>query len=258
MSSGRTKGVAGIQEADDHLIPPLALGGFVASEARSAEDLGLWFDLRCRSFRGGAVSDRDRFDDLARVVLVRDRTRAIAAGFRLFIHPDSAAAQQGYTGQFYDFAALSPDCMPSVEFGRVCLADRGKASTLVRLILAVLTHVVDASGAGLLFGAASFAGADVAAHAGGLTWLRENHLGPEDHCPRTFRPVSVPDAAADADAVPALLRAYLSSGAFVGPGAVADPDLDTLHVFTALAPRLVPEARARVLRALAQQAQQRS
>jgi L-ornithine Nalpha-acyltransferase len=51
--------------------------------------------------------------------------------------------------------------------------------------------------------------------------------------------------------MPPLLRTYLAMGGWVGDHAVVDRELGTLHVFTALEIRAIPEARARLLRGLA-------
>jgi L-ornithine Nalpha-acyltransferase len=52
--------------------------------------------------------------------------------------------------------------------------------------------------------------------------------------------------------MPPLLRSYLAMGGWVSDHAVVDRDLNTLHVFTGLEIRAIPEARARrLLRAVA-------
>jgi putative hemolysin len=49
--------------------------------------------------------------------------------------------------------------------------------------------------------------------------------------------------------MPPLLRSYLAMGGWVSDHAVVDTDLGTLHVFTGLEIRRVPQARALTLRA---------
>jgi putative hemolysin len=50
--------------------------------------------------------------------------------------------------------------------------------------------------------------------------------------------------------MPPLLRSYLMMGGWVSDHAVVDRDLNTLHVFTGLEIRAIPEDRARLLRAV--------
>ncbi len=51
--------------------------------------------------------------------------------------------------------------------------------------------------------------------------------------------------------MPPLLRSYQLMGGWVSDHAVVDTDLDTLHVFTGLEVRAIPESRARALRLVA-------
>jgi putative hemolysin len=238
----------------DRPIAPLHLGGLVAREAMTAREVSDWQELRSRQYRGGAATDRDRFDDRARAIVIHDGAGAIAGGLRVFLHETAQAAAAGYVGQHFRLSGLDPAPEATVEFGRVCISDPVRAPVVLRLVLALLTHLVDTAGADLLFGVSSLVGADPRRHAGAIAWLRQSHLAPRGRCPSAFDPVQVPAARAAPDGVPALLRAYLSSGAFVGSDVVADRDLDTLLVFTALDPGRVAAARAARLRALAAQA----
>mgnify|MGYP006206379873 CR=1 FL=1 len=52
-------------------------------------------------------------------------------------------------------------------------------------------------------------------------------------------------------AMPPLLKTYLLMGGWVSDHAVVDRDLNTLHVFTGLEIRAIPEGRARALRMVA-------
>ena len=61
----------------------------------------------------------------------------------------------------------------------------------------------------------------------------------------------VVDRRASLAGLPPLLRTYLGMGGWVSDHAVADRDLDTLHVFTCVEVDRVPAARAASLRAVA-------
>ena len=63
----------------------------------------------------------------------------------------------------------------------------------------------------------------------------------------------VGDRKAGLAGLPPLLRTYLGMGGWVSDHAVADRELDTLHVFTCVEVDRVPAARAASLRAVAGQ-----
>ncbi len=231
----------------------MRLGGYVASGLRGEDDRRDWMALRRRLFRGDRAGDEDQYDETARVVLIRRAGRGAEAvgGFRLTLFPDGGAAGAGYSAQFYDLGPLARIRRPVAELGRLCLVPGADGPDLFRLVLAALARFTGEHRLALLFGAASFAGADAARHAPALAWLTAHAHGPEGLRPLARAAAPVPVAAPDPGGLPAVLRFYLNAGAWVGTGAVADPALDTLHVFTALEPDRVPPARARALRALA-------
>jgi putative hemolysin len=91
----------------------------------------------------------------------------------------------------------------------------------------------------VLFGAASFHGTDVAALAQPLSYLYHHHLAPPEMRVRALPPhrqdmnlvgPSMLDRRAAMAATPALIKAYLRLGGFVGDGAYIDRDFNTTDV----------------------------
>ena len=91
----------------------------------------------------------------------------------------------------------------------------------------------------LMFGTASFPGTDVAALAQPLSYLWQNHLAPEGlraHALQPGRaemdvlPAGQVDRRAAMQATPALIKAYLRLGGFVGDGAFVDRAFNTTDV----------------------------
>ncbi len=91
----------------------------------------------------------------------------------------------------------------------------------------------------LLFGVASFHGTDPAPIAQALSYLHHNHLAPEDirvrALPEAFLPMDIlprdaVDRATALAQLPALIKAYLRLGGFVGEGAFIDRDFNTIDV----------------------------
>lgn len=216
--------------------------------------------LRAAQFRGGQGSDLDRFDPHCQHLLIRDLydgTPCAAARLRLLADPASIAAS--YTAQFYDLGTLASTRLRMLEIGRICIAwQRRGDPDILRALLAGLTQRAMAQRVQMLVGCASFAGASVARHAGALRHLAANHIGPEPLRPRRRDACATVDLARVASTdppgprgIPPLLRMYLGMGGWVSDHAVRDPDLDTLHVFTAVETGRIPPARRRVLQALA-------
>lgn len=224
----------------------LVAGPYVARRVEDSDGLQACLALRRAVFRKGAADDRDRFDDLARHVLLTDRRDGAAvACFRYRVHRSGDLAQ-GYTAQFYDLAPLARHAGPMADLGRVAVAPGRGNPDLLRLLLAALTWVALSEKVRMIFSCSSLPGADVVRHAPTLAWLQTHHALPRAVTARRAAPR--PDGVSpDGRAVPPLLRSYLAMGARVGPDPVADPALDTVHVFTALDLAGVPAHRARSL-----------
>ena len=102
-----------------------------------------------------------------------------------------------------------------------------------------LAEYVLERGIEVLFGVASFHGTDVDALAEPLSWLGHHHLAPPDMRVRALPPgraelIRIPaerlDRGAAMAAMPALIKAYLRLGGFVGDGAWIDHEFNTTDV----------------------------
>ncbi|RMD48270.1 MAG: ornithine-acyl-ACP acyltransferase [Alphaproteobacteria bacterium] len=243
-------------------VPPLAVEGLTlriaagTAEQREAEALAAaHFGPEAEPAPG------------ARWLLARDGAGRPCGCCRLWLWP--APPARGYSARFHDLAPLAAGGGPLLEIGRLTAQGAGaRRLAVLRALTLGLTSAVVASGARVLFGCASLPGADPARHRPALHLLAARHLGPAER-----RPVPRPGAAFDftvafagagapepgaARALPPLLRAYLGLGAWVGPGAVIDRALDTLHVLTVLEVARVPPDRARALIRAARAAEARA
>lgn len=260
MTGGRDQDMlrdAGIERAEWGFT----LGVLHVGLAHGAADMGAVQRLRDTRFRGApGVSDMDRFDPLCRHLLIRKTAdHEVLAAARLRVLQGGGAIRDSYTAQFYDLGELGRSNRRCMEIGRICIdAAHVHDPDLLRALLAGLTRLALESGSELLIGCASFRGADPARHAGALKYLAANHIGPALLRPAraATQVLDLPDAGGSAEMtglrqVPALLRLYLGLGGWVSDHAVIDPELDTLHVFTAVEAALIPPARLRALRLLA-------
>lgn len=158
---------------------------------------------------------------------------------------DSKAAEIGgfYSAGEYDLNALENSGRRLLELGRSCVAPEYRGGTALFQLWAGLAKYVLDGGFDVLFGTASFFGADPQEHAAALSFLHHRHLAPENlrarALPAHFQPM---DLIADAEidrraamkAMPALIKAYLRMGGTVAEGAFVDTAFNTVDVLLIL------------------------
>ena len=235
----------------------LRKGRYLARFASGAADLAAAQALRAKAFSRDQP-DGDRFDPLCDHVLIQTQENALPlCCFRLMPLKSGRDLGQSYSAQFYDLDALQSFGGAMLELGRFCVRPGLFDADILRLAFAMVTQVVDARDARLLFGCSSFAGTDPSAHADAFGLLQRDHLAPAEWAPVAKARETVPLIARDFErdtalrAMPPLLRSYLSMGGWVSDHAVVDRDLNTLHVFTGVQISAIPSARAETLRAVA-------
>lgn len=218
---------------------------------------------RLRGLRFGPAgqrsADRDRFDPFCTHLMVESAAGELLATARLRLVNGQAGFQSCYTAQFYDLAPLAHGFARGLEIGRLCLApDAVAAADALRLLLAGIARIGQAGAVEVLFGCASFHGADVTRHAPALAWLGARHPAPVAlrAAVRAAATVTLdtlgPANPDGARGVPPLLRMYLGLGGFVSDHAVIDTVLDTLHVLIAVPTAQIPIARLHRLEGLGQ------
>ena len=189
--------------------------------------------------------ERDAFDpyfdhllllDEARRGDIYDRTVGV---YRLLRDEQAAQAGQFYSEDEYDLSVLRDSGRRLLELGRSCLDADYRGGAAMFHLWNGLAEYVAGHGIEVLFGVASFHGTDVDALAQPLSLLHARHLAPEPLrvCaqPSHFQRMDlVPPDRIDRRAamlqVPALIKAYLRLGGFVGDGAFVDHDFNTTDV----------------------------
>ena len=247
----------------------LGKGHLLAREAATAADLQAAQRLRWLAFMGkrgaiddGGATDADDYDADCRHVLIEDhRTGQLLATYRYLHLPSGAEIGRSYSARHYDLSRLRDFPGPMVEMGRFCVHPEHGDPDILRLAWGAMTRHVDEYGVRLLFGCSSFAGTDTQGYADAFAMLRARHLAPRRWLPRVKAPKIFPFARAlrrltpdprRAQAeLPPLLRTYLVMGGWVSDHAVVDEQMNTLHVFTGLEIAAIPQARQRLLRAVA-------
>ncbi|MFN5999417.1 MAG: GNAT family N-acetyltransferase [Paracoccaceae bacterium] len=189
--------------------------------------------------------ERDAFDEhFDHLVLVDRRIDPeslahVIGAYRVLPSDRRDAAGRFYSETEFDLTPLLASGRKLLELGRSCVhADHRGGTAMFHLWNGLAEYVLD-RGIEVLFGAASFHGTDVAALAQSLSYLHHHHLAPPEMRVRALPPhrqemnlipVANLDRRAAMVATPALIKAYLRLGGFVGDGAWIDRDFNTTDV----------------------------
>jgi len=189
--------------------------------------------------------ERDAFDPHFDHLILVDRRvdpaglNHVIGAYRILPGDRRAAAGRFYSETEFDIAPLLASGRKLLELGRSCVqADHRGGTAMFHLWNGLAEYVLD-RGIEILFGAASFHGTDIARLAEPLSWLHHHHLAPPE-----MRVRALPSQRQEMDLIPrdrldrktalaeipALIKAYLRLGGFVGDGAWIDRDFNTTDV----------------------------
>lgn len=237
----------GVKTEDAHLELRLA---------RDARDLRAAQRLRYRVFveeLGGdgplvdhaARLEIDAFDPLFDHLILTDRRRDpatlddVVGVYRLLRSDRLGPQDRFYSEGEYDLTALRASGRRLLELGRSCVDPDHRGGSAMYILWNGLADYVLDHGIEVLFGVASFHGTDVQALAQPLAWLYHHHLAPpalrvrargEARVDMNLLPPQALDRKAAMLATPALIKAYLRLGGFVGDGAWVDRAFNTTDV----------------------------
>ncbi len=249
-----------MQIDDSHFEIALAADGSEVREAQRlryavfVDELGGDGDLVDHANR----LETDRFDPHFDHLLLRDRRREagdrVVGVYRLMRAEQAAVAGQFYSEGEYDLGALRRSGRRLLELGRSCLHPDYRGGTAMMHLWNGLADYIARHRIEVMFGVASFHGTDAAQIAAPLSLLHHRHLAPAD-----VRPVArtegfqrmdlIAEAALDRPAAiratPALIKAYLRLGGFVGQGAFVDRPFNCIDVCLVMdIARMSPKHRA--------------
>ena len=189
--------------------------------------------------------ERDEFDPVFDHLILIDLRRDPAAlddvvgVYRLLPGDKASDGMHFYSEREYDLSALKTSGRRLLELGRSCVHPDYRGSAAMFHLWNGLADYVAEHGIEVLFGVASFHGIDVAALAQPLAYLHHNHLAPEGLRVRArseqfqamdLLPLHQLDRKLAMSGTPALIKAYLRLGGFVGEGAWIDRAFNTLDV----------------------------
>ncbi len=218
-----------LAQTDDHVRQAQALRYAVFVEELGAD--GPLVDHKTRL-------EKDVFDAHAEQLLLLDLARAdgdqVVGVYRVMDDAGARGAGRYYSADEFDLSVLTGSGRRLLELGRSCLHKDYRGSAGVLHLWQGLAEIVRARHIDVLFGVASFHGTDLEAISPSLALLHQDHLAPEDIRVRSTAysemegPVA--DRAAAMKQVPALIKAYLRLGGFVGDGAFVDVAFNTTDV----------------------------
>lgn len=189
--------------------------------------------------------EKDAYDEVfEHLLLIDDRRRAsgldhVVGVYRLLTSERMALIGRYYSEDEFDLSPLKASGRKLVELGRSCVHPdyRGGASML--LLWNGLADFVLERGIEVMFGAASFHGTDPAPLAQSLSYLHHNHLAPPALRVRARGENRQETALIEKSdllrqtalaSIPALIKAYLRLGGYVGDGAYVDRAFNTIDV----------------------------
>jgi len=187
--------------------------------------------------------ERDRFDPHLDHLLLLDRNREAAERvvgvYRLLRGEVAERIGQFYSEDEYDLRVLRENGRRLLELGRSCVHADYRGGPAMYELWAGLVDYVSRHNIEILFGVASFHGTDIDSLAEPLSYLHHRYLAPPDlrvevrsesaQPMNRLRPEAI-DRRAAMLAMPALIKAYLRLGGYVGQGAWIDHAFNTTDV----------------------------
>jgi len=188
--------------------------------------------------------DRDAFDAVSDHLLVVDHEigpgpEGVVGTYRMIQQSGADAVGGFYSAHEYDIERITSFPGQILELGRSCVDAKYRGRAVMQLLWRGIAAYVFHFQIDLLFGCASLAGTDPDALATELTYLYGHHLAPPAlrPCARAERYVDMRrldpaliDPRRANQMLPPLIKGYLRVGAFVGDGAVVDPQFNTTDV----------------------------
>ncbi|QBE62054.1 GNAT family N-acetyltransferase [Pseudoduganella lutea] len=213
------------------------------SIATTAEELREAQRLRYRVFIEGmnltALArpdglDCDEFDEHCDHLLVRDTsTLQVVGTYRVLAPAGARRLGRFYSEGEFDVGRLNPLRGRIIEAGRACIHPDYRGGSVIMLLWAALGEYMRRQGCDYLAGCASISLADGGHNAVAVfRQLRETHMAPAEYrvTPHLPFPHTKIEPAAAAN-VPALLKGYMRSGAWLCGEPAWDPDFDSADLF---------------------------
>lgn len=239
-----------VNPIQDELV--LQAGPFQARIANSAEEVLGAQQLRYQVMyvdSGGQPgpeksrqqADIDEWDERASHVVVVDQrsdTLKVVGTLRMMSNQVLGPNQDFYTGKSFDLTKLHQHYSHTMEIGRFCVDPSSRSGVVLGLIWKFAAQYLIDQKVDVMFGCASFPGADIAKHREPLIALYNHSLAPPElRVPAIVEHHKIGDFCQDVEVegpatrrMPPLVRGYLSIGAKINDCAIVDPVFNTTFV----------------------------
>ncbi|OUJ11440.1 GNAT family N-acetyltransferase [Acetobacter sp. DsW_059] len=188
--------------------------------------------------------DIDKFDAVADHLLVIDNdiasdARGVVGTYRLVQSEAAAKIGHFYSSSEYNISKLTDFPGRLLEVGRSCVDKNYRGRAAMQLLWRGIASYIFLYRIDILFGCASLPGTNPDNISNELTYLYHNHLAPPALRVEALSERKVEMLRADPQALnyraclaglPPLIKGYLRLGAYVGDGAVIDPQFNTTDI----------------------------
>ncbi len=205
-------------------------------------------ELRARPWeRARPGLDEDEFDPYCdHIRVLKD---GVLVGSCRVLPGERAEAGIGfYSAREFDLENMLSQDQNACEIGRLCIAVGHRKGSVVRVLWSAVAQYASMRHVDVLFGCASFEGADPEKHAKALAYLYEQYRSPVRIAGANGRGIGMSravvgtnEARAIHNSLPELIQGYLWMGGTVSWEAVSDRDFDTTDVLTRVVIAEVPE-----------------
>jgi putative hemolysin len=188
--------------------------------------------------------DFDEFDQHFDHLLVMDYSlpdgpQQVVGTYRMMRRDAMKAIGRFYSESEFDITPIKHFSGEILELGRSCVHPDYRSRAVMQLLWRGIGAYAAHYQIGLMFGCASFPGANPAEHIKGLSYLNHFHLAPIElrtHALHSLRanidllPEHQIDVRETFAALPTLIKGYIRLGGYIGEGAIIDRQCNTTDV----------------------------
>ncbi len=206
--------------------------------------------LRYRIFFGKTNKkfyDSDEFDaDCDHLVVIDNKISNdhVVGTYRLLHKPKSINYRLFYSESEFNISSLfNLRNISMLEAGRSCVHEDYRDGRIIKLLWRGLASYIVQKKIDLIFGCASFPSSNHSLFKNQLSYLHHYHMPPKkyltkplDHMKADYEVLEKNefDGEDQFRALPPLIKAYIRTGAWIGPGAIVDKKFNTTDVFIIL------------------------
>jgi putative hemolysin len=181
--------------------------------------------------------DKDEYDAYCDHLIVRDsQTLKVVGTYRVLSPQGARKAGRFYSEQEFDLGRLHHLRSSIAEAGRACIDPAYRSGAVIMMLWAGLAAFMQREKCEYLIGCASVSLADGGHNAAALyRSVAETNLAPAEYRVKPHLPFPLDDRGINHDAtVPALIKGYLRSGAWICGEPAWDPDFHSADLFMML------------------------